>query len=112
MKSSIALLTGALLALSTSPLVFAQQAPATAATPQQRETRHIHRDTRAIRRHKRDVRQDQRRVNRDVAQGKFKKAQARETDMRRDRRQIRHLQKNRRNLRHKRHVQNHPGERG
>lgn len=112
MKATTSLVAGVLLALSASPLVFAQQSPAPTATPQQRETRHIRRDTRAIRRNRREVRQDQRQVNKDVAQGKFKKARAQEKDMRQDKKEARHLQKNRRHLRRERHVQNHPGQRG
>src|SRR5574340_157709 len=81
MKLTTALVAGALLAMSASPLVFAQQTPAPAATPQQKETRQIHRDNRDIRQDKRDVRQDQRQVNKDVSQGKFKKAKAQEKDI-------------------------------
>jgi len=73
MKPTTALVAGALLALSASPLVFAQQTPAPAPTAQQRETRHIRRDNRDIRQDKRDVHRDQRQINKDVAQANSKK---------------------------------------
>lgn len=112
MQATTSLVAGILLALSASPLVFAQQGPVPTATPQQQETRHIRRDTRTIHRDRRDVRRDQHQVNKDVAQGRFKKAQAREQDMHQDKKEVRHLQKNRRHLRRERHAQNHSGQRG
>lgn len=112
MKRTTALAAGALLALSAAPLVFAQQTPTPATTPQQKETRHIRRDTRDIHQDKRDVHQDQRQINKDVSQGKFKKAQAQEKDMRQDKKDIRQDVNNRRHLRRERYKQNHPGHRG
>ncbi|HVC37470.1 MAG TPA: hypothetical protein VNF46_03610 [Gammaproteobacteria bacterium] len=109
MKLTTALVAGALLALSGTSLVYAQQAPAPAATPQQQETRHIRKDTRDIHHDRRDVRHDQRQINRDVAQGKFRKARAQVKDMRKDKRDIHHDKKNRRHVRRARKVQNQSG---
>lgn len=99
MKLTTVLVAGALLALSASPLVFAQQTPAPAATPQQTQAHQIRKDNRNIRQNKKAARQDQRKVNKDVAQGKLKKAQAQEKNMHKAKHNIRTAKANRKQVR-------------